>query len=410
MNNEQITLDSLESRSTGAVRTAPYAWVILLVVFLASVAAPLNQNKVPPLMPVMMNAFNLTLVEAGLLMSVFAITGFILALPAGIILGKIGPKITGLLALGCLAAGSALGALAPNVNILLASRVIEGTGMGLIAVVAPAILAMWFPPQNQGTPMGIWATWVPVGSLIMYLLAPAMSATTGWQSVWWFAVIFTLVTMLLYGLFVRMPPNLNASVITQPTAPQSNNLLKSLANRDIWLLALEFGAFNLVFLALATFYPTFLYENRGYPLPQASFIASIATIAVLFSAPLAGWLSDRIGSRRLLMALPFLLFCVILLLPFRVTGWQIYALMIAQGLIVGAVPTATFAAAPEVMKDARLAGLGLAVVMFGQNLGMFVGPVLFGRMVESLGWISAGAFLIPFCLLGFVAAWLVRVR
>ena len=410
MNNEQITLDSLESRSTGAVRTAPYAWVILLVVFLASVAAPLNQNKVPPLMPVMMNAFNLTLVEAGLLMSVFAITGFILALPAGIILGKIGPKITGLLALGCLAAGSALGALAPNVNILLASRVIEGTGMGLIAVVAPAILAMWFPPQNQGTPMGIWATWVPVGSLIMYLLAPAMSATTGWQSVWWLAVIFTLVTMLLYGLFVRMPPNLNASVITQPTAPQSNNLLKSLANRDIWLLALEFGAFNLVFLALATFYPTFLSENRGYTLPQASFIASIATIAVLFSAPLAGWLSDRIGSRRLLMALPFLLFCVILLLPFRVTGWQIYALMIAQGLIVGAVPTATFAAAPEVMKDARLAGLGLAVVMFGQNLGMFVGPVLFGRMVESLGWISAGAFLIPFCLLGFVAAWLVRVR
>ena len=410
MNNDQITLDSLESRSSGAVRTAPYAWVILLVVFLASVAAPLNQNKVPPLMPVMMNAFNLTLVEAGLLMSVFAITGFILALPAGIILGKIGPKITGLLALGCLAAGSALGALAPNVNILLASRVIEGTGMGLIAVVAPAILAMWFPPQNQGTPMGIWATWVPVGSLIMYLLAPAMSATTGWQSVWWLAVIFTLVTMLLYGLFVRMPPNLNASVITQPTAPQSNNLLKSLANRDIWLLALEFGAFNLVFLALATFYPTFLYENRGYPLPQASFIASIATIAVLFSAPLAGWLSDRIGSRRLLMALPFLLFCVILLLPFRVTGWQIYALMIAQGLIVGAVPTATFAAAPEVMKDARLAGLGLAVVMFGQNLGMFVGPVLFGRMVESLGWVSAGAFLIPFCLLGFVAAWLVRVR
>lgn len=410
MNNDQITLDSLESRSTGAVRTAPYAWVILLVVFLASVAAPLNQNKVPPLMPVMMNAFNLTLVEAGLLMSVFAITGFILALPAGIILGKIGPKITGLLALGCLAAGSALGALAPNVNILLASRVIEGTGMGLIAVVAPAILAMWFPPQNQGTPMGIWATWVPVGSLIMYLLAPAMSATTGWQSVWWLAVIFTLVTMLLYGLFVRMPPNLNASVITQPTAPQSNNLLKSLANRDIWLLALEFGAFNLVFLALATFYPTFLSENRGYPLPQASFIASIATIAVLFSAPLAGWLSDRIGSRRLLMALPFLLFCVILLLPFRVTGWQIYALMIAQGLIVGAVPTATFAAAPEVMKDARLAGLGLAVVMFGQNLGMFVGPVLFGRMVESLGWVSAGAFLIPFCLLGFVAAWLVRVR
>jgi len=138
LKDEQIAVDSIEFRKNGVVRAAPYAWVILLVVFLASVAAPLNQNKVPPLMPVMMDAFHLTLVEAGLLMSVFAITGFILALPAGIILGKIGPKVTGLLALGCLAAGSALGALAPNVTVLLGSRVIEGTGMGLIAVVAPS--------------------------------------------------------------------------------------------------------------------------------------------------------------------------------------------------------------------------------------------------------------------------------
>jgi MFS family permease len=410
LNNTRFTVESMEFRKNEAVHAAPYAWVILLVVFLASVAAPLNQNKVPPLMPVMMDTFHLTLVEAGLLMSVFAVTGFILALPAGIILSKIGPKITGLIALACLAGGSALGALAPNVRLLLGSRVIEGTGMGLIAVVAPAILAMWFPPHMQGTPMGIWATWVPMGSLIMYLLAPAMSTAIGWQSVWWFAASFTLGTMLLYCLFVRTPPTPDSPVKPQTSSPQSNSMLKSLANRDIWLLAFEFGVFNLVFGSLATFYPTFLSEIRGYPLQLASFIASLSTIAVLFSAPMAGWLSDRIGSRRLMLSLPYLLFSVVLLLPFRVTGWQIYALMIIQGLIVGAVPTATFAAAPEVMKDARLAGLGLAVVMLGQNLGMFIGPVLFGKMVESQSWISAGNLLIPFCLLAFVASWQVRIR
>lgn len=36
-----------------AVAVPGYAWVILFVVFLASVAAPLNQNKVPPLMPLL---------------------------------------------------------------------------------------------------------------------------------------------------------------------------------------------------------------------------------------------------------------------------------------------------------------------------------------------------------------------
>lgn len=63
-----------------------YAWVILFVALLAGVTALLNQFKVPSLMPVLMQRFQLDLGTAGLLMTIFAITGFILALPAGVIL------------------------------------------------------------------------------------------------------------------------------------------------------------------------------------------------------------------------------------------------------------------------------------------------------------------------------------
>src|SRR5262245_33977733 len=89
-----------------ATSVARYAWVVLIVVFLASVAAPLNQFKVPPLMPVLMKAFSLNLSQAGWLMSIFALTGLILALPAGLILGRIGAKVTGLIALACVVAGA----------------------------------------------------------------------------------------------------------------------------------------------------------------------------------------------------------------------------------------------------------------------------------------------------------------
>lgn len=58
------------------------------------------------------------------------------------------------------------------------------------------------------------------------------------------------------------------------------------------------------------------------------------------------------------------------------TGWQLYAFLIVLGLVIGAIPTATFAAAPEIMGKPELAGIGLAVVIMCQNLGMFVGPVL----------------------------------
>ena len=163
-------------------------------------------------------------------------------------------------------------------------------------------------------------------------------------------------------------------------------------------------------IGLATFYPTFLVEARGYPLSQAAFVASIATLVVLFSAPLAGVISDRIGSRRLVVAIPFLVLAVMFIFPFRVSGWQITAVMVVQGLAAGAIATATFAAAPEVMRKPQWAGLGLAVILIGQNLGQLVGPVLLGQLIGRVGWIAAGYVLIPICLLGFISAWLVRVR
>jgi MFS family permease len=224
--------------------------------------------------------------------------------------------------------------------------------------------------------------------------------------VWGAGAAFALANMLIYGLLVRRPPQAETA---RPAERVGNDLRQALANRDIWLLALEFACFNLALVALGTYYPTFL-EGRGYPLGQAAFISSIATLLILVSAPAAGWLSDRINSRRLVFSLPYLGLAVLLLLPFRVSGWGITAAMVIQGLLAGAIPTATFAAAPELMRRPEWGGLGLAVVLIGQNLGQLVGPLLFGEFVNSLGWLAAGDLMIPVCLLGFISGWLVRIR
>ena len=56
--------------------------MILLVIFFASIAGPLNQAKVPPLMPMIMEAFQLSIGEAGWLMSVFSLVAIA---PIGIV-------------------------------------------------------------------------------------------------------------------------------------------------------------------------------------------------------------------------------------------------------------------------------------------------------------------------------------
>ncbi len=385
----------------------PYAWVILGVVYFASVVAPFIQFKIPPIMPYLMQEFQIDLTQAGLLMSMIALIGVVLALPTSIFLQRLGPKITLLVALGLMALGAVVGAFATSFTGLLGSRVIEGIGIGLMGITAPATIAMWFPPERQGTPMGIWATWVPVGSVLIYNLAPRMVTSFGWQSVWWIGAVFAGLMMVICAVLIKRPPEQGLVHAQAETRP---GLRKALANRSIWLLALEFACMNFVMVAVATYYPTFLSEVRDYPLGQAAFIASLGTLVILFSAPAAGLLSDRIGSRRLVFSLPFLGAAVLFLFPFKVTGWQIVAFMILQGLIVGAIPTATFAAAPEIMKKMEWAGIGLAVVLIGQNVGQLLGPIFFGEMVQRSGWVMAGYLLIPFCLIGFISAWMVKVR
>ena len=138
-------------------------------------------------------------------------------------------------------------------------------------------------------------------------------------------------------------------------------------------------------------------------------MASLTSVTI-GSCLLGGWISDRIGSRKLVYTVAFLLVAAMWLLPFKITGWLIPAFAVVLGIIAGPVPTAIFAAVPEVMGRPQLAGIGMAVMALGQNLGMFIGPVLFGKLVEMTGWAGAGYMLIPICLLGVVAGWLVKVR
>ncbi len=387
-------------------KAVPYAWIILFIVYLASVAAAFNQQKVPPILPVLMEEFQMNLSLAGGLMSVFSLTGVILALPTGFILQRIGPKLTVLVAVGSLVVGSTLGAIATTAAFLLTSRVIEGIGLGLIAVAAPAIIAMWFPADRQGAPLGIWATWVPLGAISAAILAPRMTTAQGWPSVWWLGTGLSLVAFVLFMFLMRRPPVLP----DEQSDLASLNLRQALSNRSSWLLAASFACFNLVFMSLATFLPTYLADVRGYSLADAALVVNIPSIVVIFSAPLAGWISDRFGTRKWVYSISYLILAAIVVFPFYLTGAAIVWYMIFQGILIGGIPTATFAAAPEVMKDPRLAGIAMAVLMLGQNIGMMVGPLVFGNLVPTVGWITASYFLIPVLLFGFLFGQLVKVR
>ncbi len=396
-----------------------YTWIMLIALFVAAVAAPVNMYKVPPVMPVLMDVFGLDLTSANLLMSVFAVAGVVLGIPAGLIVQRIGFKRSGLIAIASVVVGSALGALSSGAAMLLASRAIEGLSFVLMMVVAPAIIAVWFTAEERGVPMGVFAIWVPAGSMIMFNLAPALEARFGWQSVWWFGCAYGVMAFLVFWALVKIPRPVsretgaaNPGSGAGPAGPPSMATLgRALVNRDVWLLGLVFLTFTMCFPGFMTNMPTFLHTVRGYPLATAGFIVSLSSLTTIISCPLSGWISDRIGSRKLVYTIAFLILTVLWIFPFRVTGAGIPLFMIVFGVFAPAIPTMVMASVPEIMERPELAGVGMGGVVALQNVGLLLGPVMFARIVQVTGdWQLAGYVLIPFCLLGVLFGLMVRVR
>jgi predicted MFS family arabinose efflux permease len=384
------------------------AWLVMVTAFLAGVAVTVNQFKVPPVLPTLLSTFGLDLAAGGWLMSVFSVAGILLSLPVALVLGRAGLKRAGLVALGCTAAGSVVGALAPGPAVLLAGRAIEGVGVSIIAVVSPALISLWFEPRARGLPMGIWAAWVPLGSVIVLNIAPLLQPALGWRSIWWFGALFALAAMLLFALFVREPQASGDRGRTPLATTQA------LANPAAWLLALTFGAFAFGQLAYATWAPVYLAENLALATSTASFSTSLLFVAGIVANVSAGWLMNRMPHRAGLPAGAMAITAVLLWWSFRLASpGAVAPYMLALGFVSNLLPTAVFTLAPEAVKRPEAIGLAMAAINVVSNAGLFLGPPVLGAVVAGGRWAAGGDVLVVATAAGLVAAllaWRVLAR
>jgi MFS family permease len=138
---------------------------------------------------------------------------------------------------------------------------------------------------------------------------------------------------------------------------------------------------------------------------------SVMTVLLLVSGPFGGWLSDRLGSRKIICVVPMLLLMLLFPLASVVTDGSRLAITVIVGLIGAFVPTGVFSAGPEVVGDERLHGMAMAMILLGQNAGMLLGPLVFGWIVDITGgWHVAFWSLLPVGAAGALAGWKVRYR
>lgn len=372
------------------------------------------QFKIPALAQWLFPAYHMSPVTFGYLMSSMSIIGVVLAFPAAFICRRLGLKNTVLLSVACLGVGSVWGASTSSLTILMISRMVEGVGIGLIGVAAPACVSIWFPPQVRGRALGIWATWVPFGIVFMFNLAPRIAGKMGFKAVFNLCGILCLAAFILFAIVFELPEGESGDMHIEGSFGQS---LKYLKNRHIWILGAVFFLFNFCTLGIAdTFYNTFLASVLGFSPQVAGTITSINMVISLVSAPLSGLISDWFSPDNKRYVVVSMMFFVLVSVFFMfVTGPYaipcVWAFIIIQGAAGGEGGGAARPIAPLIMgRTAMGATMAMVVLQFSQNLGQCLGSPIFGAMLEHYGWMKANLIIeAPLLIIGTVLSLFIRV-
>src|SRR5690606_37643992 len=118
---------------------------------------------------------------------------------------QIGRKPLFVTAILLFSAGSLLGAMAWNIDLLIVARAVQGLGGGGLMVLSQAIVADVVPARQRGRYMGIMGAVFGLSSVLGPLLGGFFTEGPGWRWALWFNLPVCLVALVVAVVWLRLP-------------------------------------------------------------------------------------------------------------------------------------------------------------------------------------------------------------
>src|SRR5439155_23641889 len=138
---------------------------------------------------------------AWVLIAYFLAYGLML-FPGGSLVDRIGSRRVGLYGLALFAAGAAVGRVAGRLGALVASRLVQGVGAGLVSPASLAGAVSGFPAERRGAALGLWGASSGMANLIGPVVGGLLTVAIDWRACWWFFIPASAAVALAIRRFV----------------------------------------------------------------------------------------------------------------------------------------------------------------------------------------------------------------
>lgn len=328
---------------------------------------------------------------------------------------------------------SALCGSAQNIEMLLATRLLQAFGAVMILALGAAILTEAFPPDQRGRALGFIGTFVSIGIMAGPALGGVLIAAFSWRAIFFVNVPVGLVGLVLVltqipdtkpvpGQRLDVPGMALLSVtlfcfafaVTRSqevgfTDPLNLVLMvAAVASAAAWIrverrvespmLRLEFFRNPMLFVSVITGFTVFMMIAPAFfllpfylsgvldlPIRTVGLLLGVAPIAIGVSAPYAGVLSDKLGIERIRLAGLVMVALATIGFQFLTTTtseWQFALIAAPLGLGLGVFQSPNNSAIMGSM-PAAYSGAGAGILTLTRLLGQVTGIAVLGTLWAS---------------------------
>lgn len=270
-----------------AIKKVPGAVYLLAIGIFAMV---MSEFAVAGLMPQLATGLNVTIVQIGYLVTVFAIAMAVGGPAFVFLLHRIPPKTSLLTILAVFLIGNVIAIFASSYGVMVVARIVTGIASQAFFGVAISLCVRLVDENSRGRAIGVAMNGLMLGTLLGLPAATLVGERFGWQSAFWAIAIATALAGILTLLFIHNPrsegqtPESAQSIKEQALVFMRPQLLLALLSSTL-IIGATFAAFS--------FFTPILTTLSGFDLGTVPWLLLAYGAATVIGNSIVARLADR---------------------------------------------------------------------------------------------------------------------